>query len=61
MRSLSTDEWNNAVAALWTMKTTSMDSGKELYGESFRNYDYFVLKHAVAVTDTRGDQGASRC
>lgn len=39
------------------MKQTDMNSGKAAYGETFRTYDYFVVKHAVAVTDTRGDQG----
>jgi hypothetical protein len=31
--------------------------GKATYGEAFRPYDYFVVKHATAGADSRGEQG----
>eukprot|EP00416_Gambierdiscus_australes_P017874 CAMPEP_0171064830 /NCGR_PEP_ID=MMETSP0766_2-20121228/6512_1 /TAXON_ID=439317 /ORGANISM="Gambierdiscus australes, Strain CAWD 149" /LENGTH=806 /DNA_ID=CAMNT_0011520897 /DNA_START=45 /DNA_END=2465 /DNA_ORIENTATION=- len=56
VRALTAAEWDKVVAAMWAMKQESMASGKTKYGEAFRTYDYFVVKHAVATTDTRGDQ-----
>ena len=56
LRSLSDDEWDRVVDAMWTMKTMSAADGAALYGASFRNYDALVVKHAVATTDNRGDQ-----
>ncbi|KAL3931474.1 MAG: hypothetical protein SGBAC_011291, partial [Bacillariaceae sp.] len=56
VRSLSTEEWDKVVAAMWIMKTESMATGQAAYGSSFKSYDYFVAKHAVATTDSRGDQ-----
>ncbi|CAB9523412.1 tyrosinase [Seminavis robusta] len=57
IRSLSTQEWDKVVAAMWIMKTEpSMEAGKINYGDNFRTYDYFVVKHAVATTDSRGDE-----
>lgn len=35
----------------------SMAAGQAQYGENFKTYDYFVVKHAVAAMDSRGDQG----
>eukprot|EP01128_Nolandella_sp_AFSM9_P003523 TRINITY_DN1517_c0_g1_i4.p1 TRINITY_DN1517_c0_g1~~TRINITY_DN1517_c0_g1_i4.p1 ORF type:complete len:449 (+),score=105.56 TRINITY_DN1517_c0_g1_i4:353-1699(+) len=56
VRELSTTEWQAVVDAMWIMKTTSQEDGEALYGSSFKIHDYFVTKHAVAFTDTRGDQ-----
>ncbi|KAL3910523.1 MAG: hypothetical protein SGARI_002082 [Bacillariaceae sp.] len=56
IRSLSMEEWDKVVAAMWVMKTTDMEEGKVAYGDAFKTYDSFVLKHALATTDTRGDQ-----
>mmetsp|Transcript_11889 Transcript_11889/g.27721 ORF Transcript_11889/g.27721 Transcript_11889/m.27721 type:complete len:476 (-) Transcript_11889:410-1837(-) len=56
IRSLSAADWDAVVAAMWTMKNETMSSGISKYGSAFRSYDYFVVKHAVAQTDTRGDQ-----
>lgn len=57
IRTLSNEEWDRIVDAMWIMKTETMDRGQELYGDKFRTYDYFVVRHAIAATDTRGDQG----
>lgn len=57
LRTLSIEQRNDLVAAMWTMKTTSNDEGKRAFGDSFWSYDYFTIKHAVAVSDPRGDQG----
>jgi hypothetical protein len=57
IRTLSSAEFSRFSAALNTMKDTSMDDGKALFGSSFRSYDYFVAKHLAASLDTRGDQG----
>ena len=57
VRSLSPEQWTNVVDAMWTMKTTSDEEGKALYGDTFRSYDSFVLQHALAALDSRGDQG----
>ena len=56
VRSLTTEQWDKVVAAMWVMKTTDMNTGKDKYGDAFRTYDSLVLKHALATTDTRGDQ-----
>mmetsp|Transcript_57992 Transcript_57992/g.135608 ORF Transcript_57992/g.135608 Transcript_57992/m.135608 type:complete len:449 (-) Transcript_57992:298-1644(-) len=56
IRSISLDEWQSIVTAMWAMKNETMASGVSRYGAAFRSYDYFVVKHAVAQTDTRGDQ-----
>lgn len=56
VRSLSAQEWADVVAAMHIMKNVSMADGQAAYGSSFKTYDYFVTKHAVATTDTRGDQ-----
>ena len=41
---------------MWVMKTAGLEEGSVMYGNSFRTYDSLVLKHALATTDTRGDQ-----
>mmetsp|Transcript_33192 Transcript_33192/g.80043 ORF Transcript_33192/g.80043 Transcript_33192/m.80043 type:complete len:630 (-) Transcript_33192:268-2157(-) len=56
MRSLTDDEWTNVTTAMWIMKNTSQADGVAAYGPSFRTYDYFVVKHLVAMLDLRGDQ-----
>ena len=56
IRSLTMEEWERVVTAMWTMKTETTESGRAKYGSQFRTYDYFVVKHAVATTDSRGDQ-----
>lgn len=56
IRSLSSKDWEAVVNAMWIMKTTSLTEGQNLYGPSFKPYDHFVVKHAVATTDARGDQ-----
>eukprot|EP00286_Rhodomonas_abbreviata_P027349 CAMPEP_0181311386 /NCGR_PEP_ID=MMETSP1101-20121128/13106_1 /TAXON_ID=46948 /ORGANISM="Rhodomonas abbreviata, Strain Caron Lab Isolate" /LENGTH=474 /DNA_ID=CAMNT_0023418107 /DNA_START=127 /DNA_END=1551 /DNA_ORIENTATION=- len=56
VRSLSSDEWSKVVDAMWMMKTETMISGQDKYGSAFKTWDYFVVKHAVAFSDSRGDQ-----
>ena len=56
IRSLSTDEWDKVVNAMWKMKEYTYEEGIATFGNNFRTYDYFVVKHAIAATDTRGDQ-----
>eukprot|EP00755_Sulcionema_specki_P014046 Sspe_Gene.55643::Locus_30595_Transcript_1_1_Confidence_1.000_Length_766::g.55643::m.55643 len=56
VRSLDTAEWQKVVHAIWTLKNTSLSEGVAKYGKAFKSYDYFVLKHAVATKDVRGDQ-----
>jgi len=38
------------------MKRTGTVEGQAKYGNNFQTYDYFVVKHSVAVMDSRGDQ-----
>jgi len=38
------------------MKWLDDEEGQSMYGSSFHTYDYFVLEHAVATSDPRGDQ-----
>ena len=56
LRTLDGAERDALFAALWALKNTSAAVGTTRYGADFRPYDYFTLKHAVAVSDTRGDQ-----
>lgn len=56
IRDLTAEQWEKFVAAMWAMKTTSLADGIVKYGEGFKPYDYFVVKHSVSVWDSRGDQ-----
>jgi len=38
------------------MLTVNTESGQKLYGPYYREYSYFIVKHAIAVKDPRGDQ-----
>jgi hypothetical protein len=53
---LSQAEWQRVVDAMWAMKNLSMEEGQARFGASFKTHDYFVVKHAVAAADSRGDQ-----
>lgn len=57
LRSLNSNEWNLYVTALTIMINTPMEQGQAQYGPAYREYNYFIVKHAVAVLDPRGDQG----
>jgi hypothetical protein len=57
LRALSPVERADLFEALWTMKLVNTTEGQRQFGPNFRNYDYFTVKHAVAVQDSRGDQG----
>lgn len=61
LRQLSTSAKTDLISTIWTMKNTSTAVGLRRYGDAFRTYDYFTMKHAVAVNDKRGDQGPSDC
>ncbi|KAK3262164.1 hypothetical protein CYMTET_28965 [Cymbomonas tetramitiformis] len=50
-------EFDKLVDAMFVMRNTDMLRGQQLYGDYFRSYGYFVAKHVIASTDTRGDQG----
>jgi hypothetical protein len=54
IRSLSSDEWNRVVRALWIMKSTSMEVGKRQYGKAFFTWDYFTYIHAFAAFNIHG-------
>lgn len=56
LRDLPSGQWDKVVQALWVMKNTDMTAGQAKYGSNFKTYDYFVVKHAVTVGDSRGDQ-----
>ena len=57
IRSLSSEQWDRVVKAMWIMKTSSNAEGKAKYGKQFANYDSFVAKHVKAVFNPEGDQG----
>ena len=59
IRSMSAEEWDGFVRAVWAMKTMSQAEGEAAYGPAFRSADYFAAKHAVISEDARGDQGHS--
>lgn len=56
IRSVSTEQWDRVVNAIWIMKTLSLNEGRLKYGRKFITYDLMVLKHARASFDPRGDQ-----
>lgn len=31
-------------------------AGQAIFGKQYKSYDHFIVKHAVAVNDPRGDQ-----
>ena len=57
LRTLSQDTWQRIINAIYTMKNLSTDAGQAIYGSNYKEYDYFITKHAITTTDTRGDQG----
>ena len=57
IRTLSPAQLERFANAVNLMKNTSTPAGQSAYGMAFKTYDYFVAKHAVASTDSRGDQG----
>ena len=56
MRSLSGKEYALYVQGLSTMLTVPTEAGQLLYGPRYKEYNYFIIKHAVAYYDPRGDQ-----
>ena len=48
LHTLSADEWRKIVDALWVMRSVSTERGVEIYGPSYRSYDFFVYRHALA-------------
>jgi hypothetical protein len=45
------------------MLTVPTAEGQAMFGRQYKSYDYFIVKHAVAVNDPRGDQvnGSTAC
>ena len=39
------------------MRTVGQEEGEITYGPMYKDMDYFITKHAVTATDSRGDQG----
>lgn len=56
IRSLSIQEWDDVVNAIWIMKNTSLQDGILLYGSKFVTYDRMLAKHAHAALNPDGDQ-----
>jgi len=56
-RALTVDERQKVAAAFWTLKTTSTQDGRQLYGPNFNNHDEMLMLHACAVYDPRCDNG----
>ena len=59
IRSMSAEEWDGFVRAVWAMKNMNQAEGEAAYGPAFRSADYITAKHAVSSDDARGDQGHS--
>eukprot|EP01094_Clydonella_sp_ATCC50884_P011313 TRINITY_DN21109_c0_g1_i1.p1 TRINITY_DN21109_c0_g1~~TRINITY_DN21109_c0_g1_i1.p1 ORF type:complete len:445 (+),score=149.24 TRINITY_DN21109_c0_g1_i1:61-1335(+) len=57
VRSLSPEQLARVVRAMHVMKETPQAEGESFFGQHFKSWDYFVVKHAVTTTDARGDQG----
>uniref|UniRef100_A0A0G4GTR9 Tyrosinase copper-binding domain-containing protein n=1 Tax=Chromera velia CCMP2878 TaxID=1169474 RepID=A0A0G4GTR9_9ALVE len=51
-KDLTQQEWDDFIAAVKIMKTTSETEGQAIYGENFQNYDTLVIKHGVGVLDS---------
>jgi hypothetical protein len=56
LRTLSPLEYRLLVTGLSTMLTVPIAKGQAMFGRQYKSYDYFMVKHAVAVNDPRGDQ-----
>lgn len=56
IRSITADQWDRVVNAIWIMKSLSLIEGRLRYGRKFITYDLMILKHARASFDARGDQ-----
>ena len=57
IRNLTSDQWQNIVRAMHIMKTTDQETGEQVYGPKFENYDRMSCKHHRAVMDPEGDMG----
>ncbi|CAB9508935.1 Common central domain of tyrosinase [Seminavis robusta] len=53
---LTVEEKEKFIRALKIIKNTPTPNGQQIYGMEFINYDEFILQHAAAVADPRGDQ-----
>ena len=47
LRSLSAEQWQRVVDAVWVTRTLSFSEGVAKYGELYKPYDYLVLRHVV--------------
>lgn len=55
LKDLSSEEWGRIVDAMWVIRETPLAQGRAEYGPAYRDWDYFILKHAIAASDNRGD------
>jgi hypothetical protein len=54
IRSLPEAEWSRVVAAMWVMKNTTTEEGRQRYGPAFVAYDYMTAVHAHAALNPIG-------
>ncbi|KAI9023181.1 hypothetical protein DFJ74DRAFT_668055 [Hyaloraphidium curvatum] len=57
LRAMTDAEYRALLTGLRTMISTNTTAGRARYGPLYKDYDYFIVKHAVATNDPRGDQG----
>lgn len=57
LRGLTQREYRLLVNGLSTMLSVPTAEGQAMYGKQYKEYNYFIVKHAVSVNDPRGDQG----
>eukprot|EP00122_Pirum_gemmata_P014999 Pgem_evm1s14008 len=56
MRDLSDEELDDFRKSMWTMRDLSLEEGVKKYGKNFKNWEYFVFKHAISYNSPIGDQ-----
>lgn len=44
------------VLGLATMVSVQTSDGQRLFGAKYKEYEHFLIKHAVSLNDPRGDQ-----
>jgi hypothetical protein len=58
VRTLSDAEYRAYITALSTLTAVPTKAGRALFGHKYVSYNELLMKHAVAVTDPRGDQAS---
>ena len=49
IHTMSDDEWQKVVSALWVLRTVKAKEGRERYGPQYRDIDFHILRHVLGT------------